>query len=82
MIRSESSASWKNIFSFLARRSGDVRGRSDEKKADLRRRLERFADGQIPDGEIDDLCKEISSSPDAMETLARLMRDPRKDLPE
>ena len=82
MIQSDSSASWKNIFSFLVRHGGEVRGRSDEKKADLRRRLERFANGEIPDGEIDEFCKEISSSPDAMETLARLMRDPGKDVPE
>lgn len=82
MNQIDSAAAWKNVFSFLARHAGEVRGRSDEKKADLRRRLERFAKGEIPDGEIDDLCKEISSSPDAMEALARLMRDPRKDVPE
>lgn len=82
MTRSDSSATWKNIFCFLARQTGEVRGRSDEKRADLRQRLERFAKGEIPDGEIEELCEEISTSPDAMETLARLMRSSRKDMPE
>ncbi|MFM8364341.1 MAG: hypothetical protein ACKOAS_04245 [Verrucomicrobiota bacterium] len=80
MPRSDSKTAWKNIFSYLGRHAGEVRGRSEEKKNDLRGRLERFAKGEIPDVEIDQLCSEIASSPEAMETLARLLRDEEKDL--
>jgi len=82
MVHPDSSTAWKNIFSFLGRHTGEVRGRSSENPADLRRRLERFAKGEIPDAEIDELCSEIASSPDAMEIFARLLRKEEKNPPE
>jgi hypothetical protein len=81
MVHSDSSTAWKNIFSFLGSHTAEVRGRSDEKRADLRRRIEHFAKGGIPDGEIDELCAEIAASPDAMEAFARLLGEQEKNSP-
>jgi hypothetical protein len=47
----------------------------------LRRRIEHFAKGEIPDGEIDELCAEIAASPDAMEAFARLLCEQEKNSP-
>lgn len=72
-------STWKNIFAFLRKGSDEVRGRSEEGGPNLRRQLELFAKGQIPPEQLDDLCAEIATSPDAMETLARLLRKPGRE---
>jgi hypothetical protein len=82
MIHSNSTATWGKIFSFLGRHAGEVRGRSEDHKTDFRHRLELFANGEIPDGEIDELCAKISASPDAMEALARILSEREKNLPD
>jgi len=73
---SDSGTDWKNIFTFLCRETPVVRGRADDRAADLRRKLDLFARGEIPEDEIDGLCADIASSPEALEALAELLRKP------
>ena len=82
VVGRSSAKSWNNIFAYLAKEAGEVRGRSDSKAAELRRQIELFARGKIPPDELDPLCADLATSPEAMETLARLLRKDDKELPE
>jgi hypothetical protein len=73
---------WKNIFAYLQNGAGEVRGRSEEGGHELRRKLELFAKGKLPDEELDGLCERLASSPEAMDALARLLRNPEQEFPE
>jgi hypothetical protein len=48
----------------------------------LRRKLELFAQGEVPAEELDGLCSRIASSPEALETLARMLRKPEDEFEE
>jgi hypothetical protein len=82
VVGRSSAKSWNNIFAFLAKEAGEVRGRADSKAAGLKRQIELFARGKIPPDELDPLCADLATSPEAMETLARLLRKDDKELPE
>jgi hypothetical protein len=79
---SDSAAVWKNIFSSLEVRGGEVRGRSSDHPGDLRKRMEQFAQGEVPESEIEQLCKDLAQFPDALDVLAGLLRDKEKDIPQ
>jgi len=80
-VRDTTKTAWKNVFSLLRKESeGMVSGRSgDSQGGDLRKSLQRLADGKASREEIDELCREISCSPESVETLARLMLDAERE---
>jgi hypothetical protein len=77
----DSGTDWKNIFAFLHRETAVAHGRADDRAAELRRKLDLFARGEIPEEEIDGFCADIASSPEALEALAELLRKPDGSLP-
>ena len=70
----KTSAVWKNIFDFLRREEAFVGGRTDERAGELRKKMELFARGELPAEEIDGLCSDLASTPEAVEALVRLLR--------
>lgn len=76
------SATWKNIFDFLRRGADEVRGRSDSGTHDLRRKIEQFANGNVPPEQLEKFCEEFSASPEVMEMLARALKNPPVSQPE
>lgn len=79
---SDSSVAWENIFSCFEVLGTEVRGRSSDHPGDLRKRLEQFAQGEIPESEIDQLCKDLALHPDALDALACILRAKEKDAPQ
>jgi len=73
---------WKNIYAFLLKDAGEVRGRSDAGNHELRKKIERFAKGMVPPEKVDSACEEFSVSPEAMELLARTLSKPPEEIPE
>ncbi len=62
----------KNIFGFLEKNLPESDG-SPEVPAELREKMEQFANGKIPDNEIENLSGQILASPEAIRVFAEIL---------
>ena len=62
----------KNIFGFLEKNL-PVSDGSAEVPAELREKMEQFANGKIPDNEIENLSGQILASPEAIRVFAEIL---------
>ncbi len=62
----------KNIFGFLEKNLPESDG-SAEVPAELREKMEQFANGKIPDNEIENLSGQILASPEAIRVFAEIL---------
>jgi hypothetical protein len=74
--------SWKNIFAYLLKKGGEVRGRSHAENPELKKKIEKFAKGKVAPDMVDKACEEFSVSPEAIELLARALSKPPEEIPE
>ena len=68
----ESGDALKNIFGFLEKKLPASDGQP-QVSAELREKMEQFANGKIPRNEIENLSSQILASPDAIRAFAEIL---------
>ena len=66
---------WRSIFSLLLKEQQPEVGGREGIPEELRSKLEQLAQGGFDKAEIQNICERIVLLPDALSTLARLLRD-------
>jgi hypothetical protein len=71
---------WKSVFSvILEEYEGEVGGRTSAIPDELRQKLERMAKGEFNEETVQKLCEEIADSTEALQALARLLKEHGND---
>jgi hypothetical protein len=82
-VNTPDDTNWRAIFSLLLEEQQPEVGGRECLPAELQSKLERLARGEADEAEIQNLCEQIVLSPDALTSLARLLRNSKgKALPE
>ena len=66
---------WRSIFSLLLKEEQPEVGGREGIPEELRSKLEQLAQGGVDEAEIQNICDRIVLFPDALSTLARLLRN-------